>query len=367
MVDRFRIDGHKLMYHPERVWKLLEARDDWDLAQSVYPLYVEISPVGACNHRCTFCAVDYIGYKPLFLDTEVIQQRLGEMGDLGIKSVMFAGEGEPLLHKNIDQLVLAATQSGVDVSFTTNGTVMRDSFYEVLPSITWIKVSLNAGTSETYSQIHRTQESDFNLVIENLKRAVEVRNETDSACTLGIQALLLPENFDELEVLARIARDEIGLDYLVIKPYSHHLQSLTQTYREIDYSQFMELNERFSDLSTDDFKVVFRQNTMNKHSQGIEGDRYPRCFATPFVWAYIMADGSVYGCSAYLEDQRFNYGNINEHSFEEIWKSEKRKENLEFIREKLNIHECRLNCRMDEVNRYLDQIANDRVPHVNFI
>lgn len=367
MSDRYGIDSHKLIYHPLRVSQWLNADEQWEKARSVYPIYIEMSPVGACNHRCTFCAVDYIGYQSNRLKTQILEQRIPEMGRLGVKSIMFAGEGEPMLHKEITQHVLMCKEAGIDVSFTTNATVVRDEFIEqALPQVTWIKVSLNAGTAKTYSQIHQTKESDFDRVVENLKNIVTSKKQRDINCTVGAQILLLPENSQEIETLIHLCRDEIGLDYLVVKPYSQHNYSETRLYQNIDYSPYIKMGENLRRYDTDDFKVIFRSHTMQKHSVE-SSQQYQKCHATPFFWAYVMADGSVYGCSAYLLDERFSYGNLNHNTFQEIWEGEKRQQNFDYINNQLDISECRRNCRMDEVNRYLDRLIGDKIPHVNFI
>jgi cyclic pyranopterin phosphate synthase len=365
-MDKFRIDSHKLTYHPQRVAQFLEAGDDWAKARQVYPIYVEVSPVGACNHRCTFCAVDYIGYQSRMLDAASFSARLAEMGALGVKSIMYAGEGEPLLHKGINEMVEATAKAGIDVAFTTNAVVLNDQFIErSLPLASWIKVSINAGTAPTYARIHRTRERDFLRVTSNLKRAVAARERHGWKCTIGAQALLLPENAHEMEALARLCRDEIGLDYLVIKPYSQHLFSDTRIYEDIDYTNYLGLEESLRVLNTADFNVVFRMNTIKKHIQA--SDRYGKCNATPMFWAYVMANGDVYGCSAYLLDKRFCYGNIGERTFQSIWEGPERQAGFHFVRNGLNIDECRKNCRMDEVNRYLYDLKEGLVDHVNFI
>jgi len=356
MADEFRIDSHKLMFHPKRV-------ADWLAGGPIYPLYAEISPSGACNHRCTFCALDYMEYKPRFLKAEVLKERLTEMGRLGLKSVMYGGEGEPFLHKDIGEIIVHTKRSGIDVGITTNGVLLTKKLAEqVLGSTAWIKVSLNAGCAETYAKVHRTKTDDFERVFQNLSDAVRIKQETGATCTLGVQTLLLPENAQEVQLLAEKAK-ETGLRYIVVKPYSQHHKSHTRTYEGVDYAQFAHLKEKLARYQDSGFSVIFREQTMKKMKRTVRG--YDRCLALPF-WSYIDSGGNVWGCSAYLGDDRFRYGNINEQTFEQIWTGELRKKNLRLVAQELDPEECRMNCRMDDINLYLWELAHPQ-EHVNFI
>lgn len=341
MNDARLIDSHKLMFHPNRVAQWLESGDEWEKAKSVYPVYVEVSPMGACNHRCTFCAVDYIGYKAVQLDEDEISMTLSEMGKLGVKSVMFAGEGEPLLHKKINAITRSALDAGVHASFTTNG-VLLDKLD--LNGVSWVKVSLNAGTEATYRAVHGAKAGDWGRVWANLLDAVRRKGD----CEIGVQMVLLPENAHEAPLLQRLC-DEIGIDYVVFKPYSQHKKSITRKYA--GYKPIEIVGGK---------SAVVRKNAIETTDHG-----YDRCNATPFFWAYVMATGDVYSCSAYLLDDRFRLGNINEQTFREIWEGERRRANWELVTKKLDIHECRVNCRMDKANRYLADF--ERVKGINFI
>lgn len=339
-MDKFRLDSHKLEFHPHRVAQWLDTGNDWEKAKKVYPLYIEVSPVGACNHRCTFCAVDYIGYKAENkLDVWIWGDRAQEMHSLGVKSIMFAGEGEPLLHKHIDTMVL---QTPMDVAFTTNG-VLLDRL-ESLPECKWVKVSINAGTAATYAKVHRTKEKDWDRVWENLRDAVKRKGD----CTLGVQMVCLPENAgEEKELQARC--DEVGVDYCVFKPYSQHKMSITRQY------------EGYKPINLAGGKnVVVREEAIKT-----EGHAYEKCNSTPNFWCYVMSTGDVYSCSAYLLDSRFCLGNLHRDSFRSIWESDRRKSNWLLVTTNLDIKDCRVNCRMDKANRYLWGFQHQ--PHVNFI
>jgi len=355
-MDPFRIDSHKLIYHVSRV-------DDWLHNKLIYPIYLEISPSGTCNHRCSFCALDYMAYQKRYLDVSLLSDRLIEMGKLGIKSIMYAGEGEPLLHKQIIDIIKKTKQSGIDTAITTNGVFLDDFISKkILNDTKWIKVSINAGSKENYAKIHRTNSSDFDRVMKNISDAVKLKDQNNYDCTLGIQMILLPENHHEVIILTEIARN-IGADYLVIKPYSQHLFSKTNKYEKIRYKEFLNLSERLSEYNTDNFHVIFRINTMRKWDNKCR--QYNKCLALPF-WSYIDAGGNIWGCSAYLGQNNFYYGNIYENTFQEIWEGEKRQKSISFVDQELNPEQCRINCRMDEVNKYLWELKNPQ-KHFNFI
>ena len=370
MAGNYLIDGHKLHFHPKRVANLLDAEDNIEALCKLYPIYVEISPVGACNHRCKFCAVDYIGYQATNkLHFETITTVISELAEKGIKSIMFAGEGEPLLHKKIGEIARHTKLSGIDVSFTTNAVPMTDHFIETaIPHTAWIKASVNAGTASSYAQVHQTRARDFNKVIDNLKRAVQFRNHNKLDCVIGLQSLLLPDNREEMLTLAKIARDEIGADYLVVKPYSHEPASNTTAYKTLSYEEDFnaELESELKALNTASFKVNYRSQTMSLYHEA-QSNRYTTCYSTPIFMAYIMANGEVYGCKDHLFDTQFNYGNINKSSFQEIWEGTRRRKNLDYVRHTLDVSSCRVNCRLDKVNRYLFDLIENKIQHINFI
>ena len=354
MEDRFGIDGHKLMYHVKRV-------ADWLDNKLIYPIYVEISPGGTCNHRCVFCSMDFMGYKKQFLDTIILKERITELSRLGIKSIMFAGEGEPLIHRDLPEIIVHTKKAGIDVAITSNGVLLKPGITDtIINSVEWIKISINAGTAETYSKIHGTKEKDFYTVLSNIEYAVKVRNSNKSQCRIGMQILLIPENYDEVELLAEKAK-AMGVDYLVIKPYTHHYKNSHKF--NIKYREFNFIEEKIKKYNTEKFNIIFRTKAMKKWDKHKRD--YLQCNALPF-WSYIDSKGNVWGCSSYLLEERFRYGSIINHSFEEIWKSKKRRDSLKWVATSMNIKTCKMNCRMDEINIYLDKLKNPP-EHVNFI
>lgn len=355
MEDNFRIDSHKLMFHIYRV-------NDWLNGKLVYPIYMEIAPSGGCNHRCVFCALDYLKYKPVFLDLNILKSVIKQANKLGVKSIMYAGEGEPLLHRDICEIVKFTKRSGIDVAITTNGVFFKKDISDnILQFLTWLRISLNAGKSKTYAEIHRTNEEDFHKVIKNIEDAVKIRDKNGLNTTIGAQLLLIPQNAKEIFILANLLKN-IGLDYLTVKPYSQHPFSINRIDPAFKYDDYVHMNNQLNKLEDKNFKIIFRYQTMARLD--IIKD-YKHCLGLPF-WAYIDSGGNVYACSAFLGGNEFRYGNIYKSDFKTIMNSSRRKAIIKRVSSSLNVAKCRQVCRLDKINSYLWELKNPKT-HVNFI
>ncbi|HEY9765764.1 MAG TPA: radical SAM protein [Chroococcales cyanobacterium] len=354
MSEDLRIDSHKLIFHPERV-------ANWLRGENIFPLEAEISLSGACNHRCRFCALEYTEYAPVMLDKDLVLENLAQMRARGLKSVIFAGEGEPLLNKQAPEIFNAAKAMGIDVAMSTNGVLLTEEVSKAcLESLTWIRFSVSAAKAETYHSIHRGRPDDLERVLKNLEAAVRIKREGELKATLGVQLLLMPENVNEVFLLAEKLR-EIGVDYFTVKPFSKHPKSGNDIDPDFHYPDYLEMEQKLKQLETSHYQVFFRSGSMRKCRQ--ERD-YDRCWGHPF-FTYIDARGNVWPCIAFLGDQTWNFGNIHEGGFVGVWEGERRSKLLERLDE-LDLGECRQLCRLDEINRYLDALKHPG-GHVNFI
>ncbi len=356
MNDRYGLDSHKLRYHVGRL-------NDWMKGDPVFPVLIEVSPTGACNHRCVFCAMDFMDYKLRSMDPGVFIDRLTEFADSGVKSIVYAGEGEPLMHSRIADFVRKGKELGIDSGLASNGVLFKPEIAKrILPYAEWIKFSIDAANSETHAALHGCPTGDFDRIVQNLKAAVEIKHHDGLKCDMGVQFLLLPENSGQAVELAKMCRDW-GMSYFVAKPYSHHPNTMSKRYSNLSWNADNEVAQELADLSTDNFNAVYRASAAGK----VVGNtrRYEKCLGLPF-WCYIDSEGNVWGCSCFLKDERFYYGNILENSFEDVWESDKRKRSLEWVNKQLDVHQCRPLCRLDEINQYLWELMHPP-EHVNFI
>ncbi len=332
MIDQFQLDGQKLNYHPERV-------SQWLNGEEIAPILVEICPIGRCNHRCIFCAYNYTDYKGETLGDGILEYTIDILGHMGVKAIDWDTEGEPLLHPNLAHLINFAKYCGIESAVETNGVLLTKTFMqECGHQISYIKVSVDAACNETHYKLHRGGKKDWEKVIKNIENATKLK----TGCIIGMQMVLLKENEDEVQELARIAQ-EIGVDWFVVKPFSAHPWQKTSQVHMGDINKALDIPG-----------VIVRKETFGR----LFKDRdYPVCYGINFI-SNIDCFGNVTVCNTLTRKEKYNLGNIHKESFETIWKRRPRE---------FDIKECKREvCRMDKQNLYLWQLKHPP-QHANFI
>lgn len=90
----------------------------WGAVHKDHPIMAHIIPIRRCNLSCTYCN-EYDDFsKPV--DTEVMLQRVDDLGRLGTSIITISG-GEPLLHPELDQIIRRIRNTGAVTGLITNG------------------------------------------------------------------------------------------------------------------------------------------------------------------------------------------------------------------------------------------------------
>lgn len=354
MKNELFLDGHKLLYHLDRVQDWLEDKD-------IAPIHAEISPTSLCNQRCRFCYRDFDGHKALMLKSEVLLNLIQSLAKTGVKSVLLAGDGEPLLNPATPEAIILGKKIGLDMALNTNGVLLKTEIaLKILPHLTWLRFSLMSNKPRHFSQLHGVPAQQLEIVLKNIKECVKIKKRYNLSVTLGIQQVLLKENAKDVYAEAKLSR-QLGVDYYVLKPFSKHPKNIYGVDEDL-HIRYQAHLKRAEKLTTDKFQVIIRWNTFAD-----KGAReYDRCLGIPFI-VQIAADGKVYSCCPFFGMPRFSFGNLYKSSFEQILKGARRKKVIKDILQNVDVHkECMTYCRHHQINKFLWNLKN--VPqHVNFI
>ena len=353
-MGKYNLDGHKLSYHYKEV-------DNFLSGKPIYPIYVEISPVGNCNHHCLFCHYNYLGHQGKFPEGRMISL-VEELSQNEVKSVVFAGTGEPTLHKDTFKAIRRAKALGLDVAMSTNGAILKEEdLYDIAKNLTWIRFSFNAGSAEDYAVVHKTKEKDYYKVLDNIKRLVEIKEEIGSSITIGAQFVLIPQNKNNVVNHAKRLKD-IGIDYFSVKHFYDHDENEFKVEKNfLSEDEYKNLEVESEKISDENFLFTVRD------VDNLDTNRtYTKCFGLEFI-AYIREDGELYTCFSYQHEKKTSLGNIFENSFSEVWESKQKRDAIDFINDDIDKNSCQPNCRHHQINKHLWELKHPSIEHVNFI
>jgi radical SAM protein with 4Fe4S-binding SPASM domain len=158
-----------------------------------YPHMVDWAITGRCNLSCRHCR----GVPEAELSTERASSLITEITELKPGWVLVEG-GEPLLRKDLFQLLGLMRESGLEVHLTTNGILLTPQIIASLKRLrVRVAISIDGATAATYESIRGV--AGFAGVVE------QTRDLAQEGILSAIDFTILKRNYTEIPALFRLA------------------------------------------------------------------------------------------------------------------------------------------------------------------
>ena len=337
----------KIIYWPELVERFKN-----QASHKGFPVFIHLMPQNKCNQNCSFCAYRHCGKDFDAVSTMPMprmRELLSEFKHIGVKAIEITGGGEPMLHPNIDEIVEESYAHGMKLALITNGSLMTSiQCYEYPKMLTWMRISVDAGTEETYREIRKS--NDWERVWETIHLlAVEKRH-----MTLGLGFVVNDQNYAETYQFCKMAA-RAGVDNVRIAvAFTPKGRSLInkKMYRRV-YQDMSRAKKDFRNLQIAD---LFEERLDNM-------ENYPSCdyCGVKDLICVVTGEGNVHTCCTLVGQEQGLIGNILNQSFTTLWNSK-----VDWRRDFCVQKNCQCTCLYNARNEVIEGLRNPP-GHLEFI
>lgn len=343
-----------------KILKHIERISQWEKSGISKPITYELDMTNVCNCRCHFCFGFFNQKKyQVSINIENAKNILRQIKQFGGKAVTFTGGGEPLCNKDTLKAVEYAKKIGLDVGFITNGILLnKENIRIIVKNCTWVRVSLDAATRETYLISHGMNSNTFDNVLKNIKLLTDEKVKQKSLITIGVGFLTYDKTEKEIVDFAKLAKI-LNVDYAQYRPLLKRFDEKEFNVKNQD--NIIDSIKKAQEYSTNKFSVVSSIHKYEVISSKDYKRQYDICYGHNFA-TVIAADMKMYLCCHMRGRAKYCIGDLNKNTLKEIWNSKQRKK----VYESIDFKDCPLLCRCDSFNTILYNIKKD-ITHVNFL
>ena len=339
------------------------------------PKQVQFIISDLCNQSCSFCAFRQDGYtsNELFVGSSELAKvghnnpirmvdkmraltLLHEMKDAGVLAIQFTGGGEPTVHPNHCKLFMEALDLGFKVALVSNGYRWSDMLInDIIPNMSWVRVSLDAGNHDTYARIRETPIAAFRKVLSHVARASASITRTKSKCVLGVSYVVTPENIDEIITAAQEARDHGAAYIRYTAMFSLKNEKIYDASMVGRIGMFLAMAKRQYETSRFAVQDGFAERFRQLH----QGNPKQKLCAQQYYEGYIGGDLMLYRCCALAYNSKGGLQAVTNKSFQTAWSQALN--NFQHF----DARSCE-RCPFDDKNRVIDYLHKQSPQHIEF-
>jgi MoaA/NifB/PqqE/SkfB family radical SAM enzyme len=301
----------------------------------VSPQVVYIEVTNRCNLRCETCPRTYFNREPLKTLSYDEFVRIAEQFP-NMRRCSLHGIGEPLLNKELPQIINYLKRRAVEVIFNSNGTLLTPTWQEALveSGLYEYRCSIDGSRPETLARIRGADV--FHKLTAGLEGLVETRTRLGSQTPhISIWCVATKENLAELPGMVRLAA-RLGVPEVYLQRMTYFAQEPKQQYGmarkqlaifgpDHDYQE--EVIAECETLSAElgvDFRAAGARIPRHSLDAARPADFTPwqECMRS-WTTAYVTANGNCLPCCispfATYDYDSLILGNLFERPFAELW------------------------------------------------
>jgi MoaA/NifB/PqqE/SkfB family radical SAM enzyme len=189
-----------------------------------FPSQVLVDVAEVCNLACTHCPHPEFKrsehYSAAYVDPQLNAKMVAEVKEFGrgrTQYIRYTSNGEPMVHPKIyDMLEHAVRNSGVLVTLTTNGTLMRGRRLDrlIATGVHVVDISIDAHSPEMYAKIRVNGE--LGVTRANVHGLIRLAKERGSKTKVVVSYVETPENRHETASFEKYWQEN-GADYVVVR------------------------------------------------------------------------------------------------------------------------------------------------------
>lgn len=162
-----------------------------------FPLHLDIEITNRCNLRCTFCdklpllSKEQMGDMEMWLYKKILDE--AEQGRLwGVK---LSYRGEPLLHRQVEEMVAYAKLKGVlDVYMNTNGMLLSEKMSLKLMDAGLDRISISMDGTDPVAFERERKGAKYDRILRNIETIMELKSKRGySHPRVRVQSVRFPD------------------------------------------------------------------------------------------------------------------------------------------------------------------------------
>ena len=165
--------------------------------------YVTFEISTKCNMDCEFCFSEWREQNNE-LDLEKATEIIFLLKEYGVETINFTG-GEPLLRKDLPDILRYSKELGITNILSTNGIVLEQRIEEICGCVDFIGLPLDSSDREVHNSIRPSKVSDHYQLVQDL---IDMINRDYSNIGVKINTLVSGQNVDSVLGIGELLEDK---------------------------------------------------------------------------------------------------------------------------------------------------------------